>query len=121
MVDDKASALWTMSEEAVKDSERWFGDTAIVHSIPHNTLALCGEAGELANIVKKIERGSLDIMQPAVRYELMMEIVDVFTYTLNLAGLTKTDLLKAYYHKRGENEQRFMAQRAQREARVNGS
>lgn len=109
------SVLSELSKQCIDDSEKWFGDSAVVYSIPHHTLAMAGELGEFANIVKKIERGSLDIHDPKVRYDLMMELTDVFVYMLNLAGLLRIDLYKSYMHVRGLNEQRFTAQRQERE------
>src|SRR4051812_38700915 len=97
---DDESLLSDLAKQCLSDSERWFGDSAIVHSIPHHTLAMAGEVGEFANIVKKIDRGSLDMRNPNVRYEMMMELTDVFVYLLNLAGLTGVDLFKSYMHVR---------------------
>lgn len=111
------SDLFKLGKQCVEDSERWFGDQAIVYSIPHHTLALAGEVGELANIVKKIDRGSLDIKDANVRYQLMMETTDVFVYLLNIAGLLSLDLEKSYLHVRSLNEQRFIEQRRERETR----
>lgn len=112
------SHLWELSQQAVEDGERWFGDSNIAVSIPHHTLALCGEAGEVANIVKKIERGSLSMNDAHTRYQLMMEIVDVFTYTLNLAYLCGLDLERGYEAKRTENQKRFTEERARREGAI---
>lgn len=98
------SRLSELARQCVTDSERWFPDS---NHVPHHTLSLCGEVGEVANIVKKIERGSLNIKDARVRYDLAMEITDAFIYLLNLAGLLGIDLEKAYMHKRAENEKRF--------------
>jgi NTP pyrophosphatase (non-canonical NTP hydrolase) len=80
---------------------------------------MAGEVGEFANLVKKIERGSLRMGDAKVRLALSMELTDVFVYLLNLAGLVGVDLEKSYNYVRGENEKRFMAERAEREARGN--
>lgn len=109
--------LSVLARQCIEDSERWFGDAAAHWSIPHHALAMCGEAGEFANLVKKIERGSLDIKDPKVRYDLAMELTDVFVYLLNLAGLLRLDLEKTYLIVRGNNEKRFMAERAARAGR----
>lgn len=108
--------LWLLAKQCVEDSERWFGDSACVYSIPHHALAMAGEVGEFANIVKKIERGSLDIRTPKVRHDLAMELTDVFVYMLNLAGLLKIDLGRSYDMVRANNERRFMEERAKRDA-----
>jgi NTP pyrophosphatase (non-canonical NTP hydrolase) len=84
----------------------------LVRRFPH-----CGEAGEFANLVKKIERGSLRLGDASVRLKLAMELTDTFVYMLNLAGLLGIDLEKSYHLVRGENEKRFMKERAEREAR----
>jgi dCTP diphosphatase len=71
------------------------------------TLALAGEVGELANLIKKIERGSLNFNDAKVQFEVHMETTDVFIYLLNIAGLLRIDLEAAYRVKRAENERRF--------------
>jgi NTP pyrophosphatase (non-canonical NTP hydrolase) len=110
-----------LERQALEDSQRWFGDVANSHSLSHHVLALCGEAGELANVVKKIERGSLDQRSAATMMMLNMETVDVFTYTLNIAGLLGLDLDKGNQYTRAANEKRFMKERAAREALRNGT
>lgn len=96
--------LVRLAKQCQADSEKWFPDA---NHIPHHVLALCGEVGELANIVKKIERGSLDPKEAGVQYNLAMELTDVFIYVLNLAGLMHIDLEITYMMKRSENEKRF--------------
>jgi len=113
--------LEELERQALDDSNRWFGDVRAAQFLSHHVLALCGEVGELANLVKKIERGSLDGRTAQVQYDLAMETTDVFVYLLNIAGLLGIDLEKTNQIKRAQNEKRFMAQRAEREAaRVNG-
>ena len=52
--------------------------------------ALCGEAGELANLCKKLKRGEdIDIM------DLSDEIADVYTYLDLLATRLKIDMASA--------------------------
>jgi NTP pyrophosphatase (non-canonical NTP hydrolase) len=106
-----------LAQQCVRDSERWFGDTNAPHSILHHTVALCGEVGEFANLVKKIDRGSLDPKDAKTRHEMTMELTDVYIYLLNLAGILGVDLEAAYKVKRAENERRFTEQRKEREAR----
>jgi NTP pyrophosphatase (non-canonical NTP hydrolase) len=105
-----------LSKQCHEDSIRWFGDTSAGTSLTHQTLALAGEVGEFANIVKKVERHSLRLGDADVRWKLMMELTDVFIYTLNLAALLNIDLSKSYEHVRGLNEKRFVAERIKREA-----
>lgn len=44
------------------------------------TLAICGEAGELANFLKKIERGDFSITDPEVNKKMRKELADIITY-----------------------------------------
>src|SRR5262245_13782234 len=67
-------------EQCQSDSRRWFPDTA--DDLGFNVLALAGEVGELANLVKKVLRGSVD---PSEVYEDMeTEAADVFIYICNV-------------------------------------
>lgn len=105
-----------LRDQCVKDSKRWF-PTAIpidsndpsdkIKALMHHTLSLAGEAGEVANIVKKIDRGSLDLTTEVVQHDLREEVTDVFIYLLNLAGILDIDLLAQYMAKRNKNVARF--------------
>ena len=56
--------------------------------------ALCGEAGELANLIKKIDRG--DFTVDDIKHELAHEIGDVLTYLdllSSILGINTTDAL----------------------------
>ena len=102
--------LVELMREMLADSERYakhFGNEGVIYSIPHNTLALAGEVGEFANIVKKIERGDLDIRDADVRMRLMMEWTDIFIYHMLIGGLIKVNPMMAYNYVRAENEKRF--------------
>jgi len=107
--------LVALGKQCKEDSEKWFGDTEAKSSLVHHTLALCGETGELANIVKKIDRKSLDINDPAVRVHLAEECADILTYLLNVTDMLGIDLERAYHIVRGKNDIRFTAQRRERE------
>lgn len=105
-----------LARQCVEDSMRWFPDVSprpgdspreTLGHIIHHTLAMFGEAGEFANIVKKIERGSLDFEDEEVQFDLRDELADVLIYLLNLAGLLGIDLTYAYNDKRERNEARF--------------
>jgi NTP pyrophosphatase (non-canonical NTP hydrolase) len=102
-----SGVLTDIARQCMKDSKRWFPDTA--HSLAFMTLALCGEVGELANIVKKIERGSCDIRDAKTKHALVMEATDVFIYLMDVFALLGVDPEQAYNMKRIENEQRFGA------------
>lgn len=99
------SRTWDLSSQCLDDSKRWFPSAA--PSIVHHCLGLAGETGEFIDIVKKIDRGSIDSKDAAVKRNLAMELTDVFIYVLNLAGLMGIDLEKTYQLKRAENEKRF--------------
>lgn len=80
----------------VERAKRWhpgFPDTAGWSGADWSN-ALCGEAGEAANVVKKLRRsecgarGALDPDRPALLVALAEEVADVATYL---------DLLAAYY------------------------
>jgi NTP pyrophosphatase (non-canonical NTP hydrolase) len=115
---DPLKRLVTLEKQALEDSERWFGDQMSMHTmrgLVHHALAMSGEVGEVANIIKKIDRGSLDLNDATVRHELHMELVDVFVYLLNLAGLLGLDLEKGNTRKRSVNDARFGEARRKRE------
>ena len=99
------SDIYNLGQQALADSRRWFPGTA--ESIAFTVLALAGEVGEVANIVKKIERGSYNWRDAKVRADLDMEVADVFTYLVLLAGQLGIDLRRIYDLKRNENEGRF--------------
>lgn len=105
-----------LERQCLEDSQRWFGDSPASRDIPHHALALAGEVGEFCNIVKKVERGSLNFGDATVRHNLAMELTDVFVYTLNLAGMLGIDLAKTYEIIRRQNNERFTAERKDREA-----
>lgn len=100
-----SGVLHTIARQCVADSKRWFPETA--EALPFTALALCGEVGELANIVKKVARGSLNIKDAKTRNDLVGEMADVFTYLELMAGILGVDLELAYNIKRIENERRF--------------
>ena len=52
----------------------------IGHNISYPTLGLCGEAGEIANKVKKIDRDDKGVITQARREELIDELGDVLWY-----------------------------------------
>lgn len=47
-------------------------------AVPSWCLAIAGEAGELCNLVKKVERG--DFTLESVRQQVLEEVADVMTY-----------------------------------------
>lgn len=98
-----AACLQALAEDSHAASQRWFPDTA--EDLLHHTLAMCGEVGEVANIVKKLHRGS---MEPSEAAPLLWgELADVFIYLLNCAFIAKVNLGEAYVRKQQVNEERF--------------
>lgn len=98
--------LSNMIKECVEDSIRWFPGEA---QTPQN-LALClaGEVGEVANLLKKVVRGSttMDEILP----NLTEEVVDVLIYLCNLMGnpvFKDVDWERIWFDKREYNETRF--------------
>ncbi|MGO4773600.1 MazG nucleotide pyrophosphohydrolase domain-containing protein [Flavobacterium sp. W22_SRS_FK3] len=69
------------------------------------TIALVGETGEFANIVKKIVRGDKTLNES--KNTLSSEMVDVFIYIIKLSYQLNIDLEKAFLEKLKENEIRF--------------
>lgn len=90
--------------QIMQDSREWFPDVA--NDLPFMLLALSGEVGELCNIVKKVERGTLEHTNE-VHLDLAFEATDAFIYLLQVAGILGIDLIKTYEYKRQENLKRF--------------
>jgi NTP pyrophosphatase (non-canonical NTP hydrolase) len=97
--------LVQLANQCKEDSTRWF--PLVAEDIPHHMLSLAGEVGELANIVKKIQRGDLDYKDAMVRHDAAMELTDIFIYVLNIAALMRVNLYESYKVKRNENDKRF--------------
>ncbi len=99
------SYIANMQNEALRDSDLWF--PALRHDVLHTTLGLCGEVGEFANIMKKIQRGDSSLTDAVTRNKATSELADIFTYTLVLSGQMGVDLERLYYTKRAFNQGRF--------------
>lgn len=92
-----------LAQQCHNDSKVWFPEQT--NDLGFMALALAGEVGELCNIVKKVERGSVALDD--VRAELAEEAADVLTYLLNVFALTGTNPDKMYALKRAKNIRRF--------------
>lgn len=112
----RMSLLDMLVQQCIKDSQEWFPEAANamatdpvqrVRALVHHSLSLCGEAGELANLIKKVDRGSYDITNVVFTEDASEELVDAFIYVLNLAGILGVDLLRGYLKKRDKNVKRF--------------
>jgi len=73
------------------------------------TIALCGEVGEFANVVKKVLRendAGKEVSGERIK-NLNEELVDVFSYTMILSATLGIDLEKEYFKKMEKNKERF--------------
>lgn len=89
--------------QCMRDSATWFPDKAF--DLAFQTLSLCGEAGELANKVKKVERGSdpANDLFPGI----VEEAIDTFIYLMDVFAILGVDPEEAYHAKRATNFRRF--------------
>ena len=92
-------------DECDADTARWFPDTK--DNLPFHALALCGEAGEFGNIVKKVMRGSKSLDDFETKEALEDEAADVLIYLALAVNAGKLDLEAGYARKREFNERRF--------------
>lgn len=95
--------LLGLIKQCQRDSERWFPH--IAKDLVHQALSLCGEAGEVANLVKKVQRGSLSILD--ARDTIGEEAVDVLIYLCMIFAILEVDPTEIYKEKRAKNELRF--------------
>lgn len=96
--------LLAIQLQCIQDNQAWFPEVA--HDLGHHIIGAIGELGEFANIVKKIDRGDLE-MNEEVYAQMCMEIVDFFIYTVACATILNFDLAMGYHQKREYNVQRF--------------
>jgi NTP pyrophosphatase (non-canonical NTP hydrolase) len=90
-------------KEMLDDSERWFPGRGLDLSVL--VLGLAGEAGEVADQLKKHLRGSKD--WDATFDKLQVEIIDVFHYWCMIVGVLGIDVDKVYRMKRAYNIGRY--------------
>jgi NTP pyrophosphatase (non-canonical NTP hydrolase) len=112
MSDNRVSLSELIDAQRAFDAERtttfeWSGDITAedIRPLIHNALSLAGEAGEIANLVKKLDRGDLDFEQ--VMNELPAELADVMIYVIKIAYQSGIDLERAIEQKMQVNAQRF--------------
>ena len=98
-------SLEDIIKQCLEDSKDWFPSTA--GDIGFMTIAMFGEAGEFANLVKKGIRGDVELSDSQYLRNLAMELTDTFIYLCNIAGLMHIDLEKMYQIKRELNVERF--------------
>jgi NTP pyrophosphatase (non-canonical NTP hydrolase) len=92
-----------LTNQAHNDSLRWF--PASSDDLQHMVLALCGEAGETANALKKGLRKPFDYDKAIEK--VAAESIDVFIYLLNIWAILKIDPAHELAIKRATNEERF--------------
>lgn len=97
------STLEGIIQQCDDDSHNWFPRKA--DDLPFMALALCGEAGEVANQVKKVARGSHTLQDQKAKIE--EEAIDTFIYLMDIFALLGTDVVKEYHVKRAYNAERF--------------
>ncbi len=90
----------------------WEGvdEEGVLERLKYVTIALSGEVGEFANILKKVLRKDFPAgkMPDGDKLEgLREELTDVFIYTIIASRILKLDLEKAYFKKIEELEERF--------------
>ena len=88
------------------DGMAWFPDTA--PDVVFNTMGLAGEAGEVANMVKKMMRGDFDLdVYSEEWFDISDELADVFIYLMKLATALDIDLEDAWLRKRAQLVERW--------------
>jgi len=82
----------------INEYQQRASETAIYKDkLIYPTLGLAGEAGEIANKVKKILRDNAGDLQEDVRQNLISELGDVLWYVAALATDLKTELSEVAY------------------------
>ena len=98
--DEKRGWDWTNSKDRKEQMQ----------FLQHGTIALAGEVGEFANILKKAMRHyeSTGELPSKEAYEnLNEEIVDVFIYVVKISIALGLDLSAGYYSKMKANHKKF--------------
>lgn len=84
----------------INDYQKWTEKTALYPkeaSLLYTTLGLVGEAGEVANVVKKVLRDDNNVMTEEKRNKIIAEMGDVMWYMARLAetiGVPMTEVLQ---------------------------
>ena len=105
--------LWAMAQQCLADSKDYFPrfeseGSSSTGKLLHFAIGMSTEANEFLEIMKKIDRGSLDYDGPEVKAKLEKEAVDTLIYVMNVFGQMGIDPLEAYNEKRAFNHKRFV-------------
>lgn len=111
--------VWTaeaLQAHAIANSRRWFPVLAqqpFVTQAMYHGLGLAGEAGEVADNIKKLVRfwmhGDAELDSPEakeLKANIAEEIGDVYAYLANIAGLLGISIREEYITKSAYNETR---------------
>jgi NTP pyrophosphatase (non-canonical NTP hydrolase) len=90
-------------QQCLDDGMKWFPGQS--QTPMDMALGLCGESGEVAEVIKKLRRGS--ITYPKAQERMKSELADVFTYLMALCAMYEVNIIDAYHEKRFENDERF--------------
>jgi NTP pyrophosphatase (non-canonical NTP hydrolase) len=114
MLNSRLSLLDLIEKQRAFDEQRattfqWSGAITAqqTHPLVHNALSLAGEAGEIANLVKKLDRGDFGFAH--LMDELPGELADVMIYVMKIAYQSGIDLELAIQQKMDANADRFPA------------
>ena len=81
-----------------------------IEFIKDMVIALTGEMGEFANLVKKISRErkiTMEVPSKEMMESLKEELIDCFIYIIILSNILEVDIEKEYLKKTELNHQRF--------------
>src|SRR5260370_31249570 len=82
---DRQMTLEEIQKQCIEDTKEWFPE--LYYDMGFLTLALAGEVGELANLVKKIIRGTHDAM--ALKPFADTEPIHSFIYLLTIFAVLR--------------------------------
>ena len=80
----------------------------LITHLKYMAVAIAGEVGEFANLVKKVMRQKEE-MNVSMKDHMKEEITDIFIYCLLISNLLDMDLETEYFKKLEKNKQRFPA------------
>lgn len=111
--DYPAGPLQEMLWEQEENTKRWF--PRLTHDLRHMALGLAGEAGEVVNLIKKLDRGDFELdditdgnnVSVTKRDLIAEEVADVLIYALNIWCALGVDPDRVLREKNEYNELRF--------------